>query len=147
MPSEAQMLDLNQERDAHIDHRLRYDMIVWLGSVRPDGRPHLTPVWFLWNGADLLIFSKPDQQKIRNLRQNPRVIVALDNTNQGTDPITLEGEAALLDEPAVNTTLAEYVAKYGARIQGIGYTPRTMADVYSQAIRITPTKFYEAPTG
>ncbi len=47
----------------------------------------------------------------------------------------------------MNATLPEYVAKYGARIQGIGYTPETMAQAYSQAIRITPTKVYDAPTG
>lgn len=139
------MLDVTQERDAHIDQRLREDPIIWLGSVRPDGRPHLVAVWFLWTGKDLLIFSKPHAQKIRNLRQNPHVMVALDNTNLGN--VTLEGEAELLDDPLVSATLPEYVAKYGVDITGIGYTPQTMANVYSQAIRITPTRFYDAPTG
>ena len=141
------MLDLTQTRDAHIDQRLREDSIIWLGSVRPDGHPHLVAVWFLWTGKDLLIFSKPNQQKTRNLRQNPHVILALDNTNLGVDPITLEGEAELLDDPDVNTTLPDYLAKYGAHITGIGYTPETMATAYSQAIRITPTRFHDAPTG
>jgi PPOX class probable F420-dependent enzyme len=140
------MLDLTEERNAHIDRRLREDHIIWLGSVRPDGRPHLVVVWFVWTGKDLLIFSKPDVQKIRNLRQNPQVILALE-TNQGIDPITLEGQAELLDDPLVRATLPQYVAKYGVHITGIGYTPETMSKVYSQAIRITPTKFYEAPTG
>jgi len=140
------MLDLTEERNAHIDQRLREDHIIWLGSVRPDGRPHLVVVWFLWTGKDLLIFSRPNVQKIRNLRQNPHVIVALES-NHGIDPITLEGEAELLDDPLVGATLPEYVAKYGVHIAGIGYTPETMSKVYSQAIRITPTKFYEAPTG
>jgi PPOX class probable F420-dependent enzyme len=139
------MLDVTQERHAHIDQRLREDQIIWLGSVRPDGRPHLVAVWFLWTGKDLLIFSKPHAQKIRNLRQNPQVMVALDNTNLGN--ITLEGVAELLDDPQVNATLPEYVAKYGEHITGIGYTPETMANVYSQPIRITPTRFYDAPTG
>jgi PPOX class probable F420-dependent enzyme len=138
------MLDLTRKRDAHIDQRLRRDLIIWLGSVRPDGRPHLTPVWFLWNGTDLVIFSKPHQQKIRNLRQNRRVIVALDGADRGA--IVLEGEAELLDDPAVNATLPEYLAKYGSHIEGIGYTPKAMAETYSQAIRITPTKLYDAPT-
>jgi PPOX class probable F420-dependent enzyme len=140
------MLDLTQERDAHIDQRLREDIVVWFGTVRPDGRPHITPVWFIWNGADLLIFSKPNQRKIRNVRQNPRVVVALDNSKEGTDHIAFEGVAQLLADPTVNATLPAYVAKYGAYIEGIGYSPRTMAEAYSQAIRVTPTKFYDAPT-
>jgi PPOX class probable F420-dependent enzyme len=146
MQSEAYMLDLTEDRATHIFQRLRDDLVLWLGSVRPDGRPHLALVWFLWNDKDLLIFSKPNQQKIRNLRQNPHVIMALE-TKEGVDPITLEGEAEVLADPTVNATLPEYVAKYGAHIEGIGYTPQTMAEVYSQAIRITPTKVYAAPTG
>jgi PPOX class probable F420-dependent enzyme len=141
------MLELTKERDLHIDQRLREDLIIWLGSVRPNGRPHLVAVWFLWTGRDLLVFSKPNQQKTRNLRRNPHVVLALDNTNLGVDPITLEGEADLLDDADVSTTQPDYVAKYGAHIKGIGYTPETMAQVYSQAIRITPTKFHDAPTG
>jgi PPOX class probable F420-dependent enzyme len=136
------MLDLAQSNHAHIDQRLRENTICWLSSVRPDGHPHIVAVWFLWDGKDILIFSKPSNQKIRNLRQNPHVMLALDDTRQGADVIMLEGEAELLDDPAVNTTLPAYVAKYRARMARIGYTPETMAKSYSQAIRITPTKVY-----
>jgi PPOX class probable F420-dependent enzyme len=136
------MLDLTQKKDAHIDQRLREDIIIWLCSVQPDGRPHMVAVWFLWTGKEILIFSIPNQQKIRNLRHNPRVMLALDNTKLGADVIMLEGEAELLDDPAVNTTLPDYAAKYQARIARIGYTPEAMAKAYSQAIRIIPTKVY-----
>jgi PPOX class probable F420-dependent enzyme len=92
----------------------------------------------------VLIFSKPNQRKIRNLRQNPHAILALDGALLGV--VTLDGEAELLDDLAINSTLAGYVAKYGKEIADIGYTPETMARVYSQAIRITPTRYYRAPT-
>src|SRR5215469_6850431 len=120
------MLDLSRERDAHIAERLRDDSIIWLGSVRPDGRPHLVAVWFLWTGTDLLVFSKPNRQKTRNLRQNSRVVLAVGDTNHGVDSITLEGVAAMVDDLTINCTLPAYVAKYGADIKGIGYTPETM---------------------
>jgi predicted pyridoxine 5'-phosphate oxidase superfamily flavin-nucleotide-binding protein len=29
---------------------LRDDPVVWLSSVQPDGRPHVVPVWFHWDG-------------------------------------------------------------------------------------------------
>ena len=45
--------------------------------MRADGRPHLVPVWFLWDGETLLIFSEPEKQKVRNLRANGQVSLAL----------------------------------------------------------------------
>ena len=39
------MLDLSDSKGAHIDQRLRDEPIIWLSSVRPDGRPHLVLVW------------------------------------------------------------------------------------------------------
>lgn len=137
----ASVLDPTKERDAHINQRLQNDIIGWLTTVRPDGRPHSVAVWFLWDGESILIFSKPNQQKIRNIEHNPQVVLAIDNTHEGSDPITIEGTAALLKESSTDTTLDAYVAKYGKRIKGIGFTPESMAKAYSQGIRITPTRF------
>ncbi len=133
-------LDTSDPRQAHTAERLRAEEILWLASVRPDGRPHLVPVWFLWEGETILLFSKPDNQKIRNLRQNPAVIVSLDGTNQGDDVTVLEGIAAVLDDPAMTTTLPAYASKYGALLADMGWTAETMAKSYSQAIRITITR-------
>jgi len=136
----ASILDLTQKRHAHIDQRLRDNVIVWLNTVRPDGLPHAIAVWFLWDGESILIFSKPNNQKIRNLRQNPHVLLAIDDTKQGEDPITIEGTATLLEPGTVDITLAAYVEKYGKGIKQIGFTPESMAAAYSQAIRIVPTR-------
>lgn len=133
------MLDLSNKQDAHIDQRLRENIIVWLSSVRPDGRPHTAAVWFLWDGSSILIFSQQNQ-KVRNLRQNPQVSLALDNTNDGDDVITIEGTAELLDNPAITTALAPYAEKYGELMKDLGWTAEQMSKSYSQAIRITPTR-------
>jgi len=53
------------------------ERIVWLSTVRPDGTPHLVPTWFWWDGTALVVFSKPDAVKARNLRANPRLMVAV----------------------------------------------------------------------
>ena len=135
------MPDLADPKDAHVDERLRKNLIIWLGSVRPDGRPHLVPVWFLWDGKQILLFSQPNTQKIRNLRQNPNVILALDDTKDGEDVVILEGEAEFLNDTAVNTILPAYSAKYDSELKSMGYTAEALTAEYSQAIRITPTRF------
>lgn len=136
----ASILDLSKERDAHIDKRLHEDIIIWLNSVRPDGRPHAVAVWFLWHEGNILIFSKPNNQKLRNIQKNPNVLLAIDDTHQGADPITIEGTATLLPQGEVDVTLEDYLKKYGKHIQRIGYSAEAMAAAYSQAIRITPTR-------
>ncbi|GAC1375299.1 MAG: pyridoxamine 5'-phosphate oxidase family protein [Ktedonobacteraceae bacterium] len=136
----ASILDLTKERDAHVDQRLHKDYVIWLNSVRPDGRPHAVVVWYLWDGESVLIFSKPNNQKVRNIAQNENVLLALDNTNGGADPVTIEGIATLLAPGMVDATSSAYLKKYETGIKGLGFTPEQMAAAYSQAIRITPSK-------
>jgi|SRR5579884_4275869 len=135
------MLDLTKESDKHIDQRLRSDLIIWLTTVRPDGRPHTIPVWFSWDGETILILSQPNTQKIRNLRSNPNVTLALDGSDQGGDVIVLEGKAELLKEKTIELNPPGYFTKYSSSIQEMGETPENLAQSYSQPIRITPTKF------
>ena len=136
----ASILDLTRERDAHIDQRLRNDITIWLNTVRPDGRPHAVVVWFLWDGEAILIFSQPKTQKLRNLQHNSNVLLAVDNTREGSDPITIEGLASLLKPGEASTAQSGFVEKYGEHIKQIGYTPEQMAADYSQPIRIIPTR-------
>jgi PPOX class probable F420-dependent enzyme len=135
------MLDLTTEWGQNAEQRLRSDIIAWLTTVGSDGRPYTVPVWFLWDGSTLLIFSQPHKQKIRNLRKNGRVTLALDDTKQGEDVVIIEGTAELLDDPDISATLPAYVEKYVAKMQNLGWTPETFAADFSLGIRVTPTKF------
>lgn len=135
------MLDLTQPEHAHVDERLRSDIMIWLGTVRPDGRPHSVAVWFLWDGTQFLIFSQPNKQKLRNLQHNPNVVLALDNTKNGGDVIVIEGKAELVNDVNVSTALPAFAEKYAKQLKSMGWTAEAMAADYSQAIRITPTKF------
>lgn len=136
------MLDLSQPQNAQIDERLRAEEIIWLGSVRPDGRPHLVPVWFLWDGSTFLIFSQPNQQKLRNVRSNPNVALALEGHTGGGGRVVIEGQAMLVDDPSLSvTSIQAYAEKYAQAIPRIGLTPERMAALYSESIRVTPTKF------
>ena len=134
------MLDLATEWGQHAEQRLRSNKIAWLTTVGSDGRPYTVPVWFLWEGNSVLLFSQPNKQDVRNLRKNGRVTLALDDTQEGEDVVIVEGTAELLDDPALSMRMPEYVEKYGAMMQDMGYTPEIYAGEFSLGIRITPTK-------
>lgn len=133
-------LDPNTPKHVHVDRRLRSEPIIWISTVRPDGRPHLVPVWFLWEGRDLLILSQPGAQKVRNLLANPAVTLALEAADEGGDVAIIEGTAAMLDLAEAEEVIPAYVAKYATAIAGMGWTPETMLSDYSTLIRVQPSR-------
>jgi PPOX class probable F420-dependent enzyme len=134
------MLDLNNARDAHVNERLNNDLIVWLTTVRPDGRPHTVPVWFLWDGSTILIF-RAINVKVHELRQNPNVTLALDPSNNGDDIVVVEGTAELVDDVNITATLPAFAQKYDPLLKSMGWTAESMAPNYPHAVRVTPKKF------
>lgn len=134
------MLDLNTDRGRHIDSRLCDDIIIWLTTVRPDGRPHTVPVWFWWDGVAITIFMQPGTTKVRNLSANPAVTLALDSRDDGEEIIIIEGAGELLAETSDMIMTPAFAAKYAHLFPRIDSSPERMAAEYRQPVRITPSK-------
>jgi PPOX class probable F420-dependent enzyme len=88
-------LDLTRADDAHTAQRLSAEPVIWLGTVRTDGRPHNVPVWFAWHDPMVLIFSLPQTTKVRNVRRSAAVSLVLDSADGGQDIVLAEGRAEL----------------------------------------------------
>ena len=133
--------DLAPDPAARIDGLLRSEPVLWLSSVRPEGGPHLVPIWFSWDGVRILIASKPHAQKVRNLRANSTVMLALGEPEDDFDVGLLEGKAELLDVPAAIGLPGFHLAKYADRMAAIGLGRDEFLATYSQLILVTPTRF------
>ena len=105
---------------ARILRFLEQEPVVWLSTVRPDSAPHLVPTWFWWDGEALLVVSKPDAQKVRNLRANPSVMLALGDAEDDFDIGLVEGRAELLDRPTAEVIDATHLEKYADQLSAIG---------------------------
>lgn len=68
--------------------------VSWISTVRHDGRPHVTPLVTVWLDDALYFTSGPDEQKIRNLNDNPAVVITTGTStwDAGID-VTVEGLA------------------------------------------------------
>ena len=119
---------------------LEQEPVVWLSTVRPDGGPHLVPIWFWWDGEALLVFSKPNAQKVRNLRERPSVMLALGDAEDDFDVGMVEGSAELLDRPTSEMLPDGHLVKYARQLAAIGLTAEEYAATYSQVIRIRPVR-------
>jgi PPOX class probable F420-dependent enzyme len=117
--------------------------VIWLSSIRPDRRPHLLPVWFSWDGRSILVFSKPHAQKVRNLRVDPRVMVAIGQPGLDFDVELVEATAELCATLPSEPVPAPFVAKYAASMAQAGITADKFRSVYSQPIRIKPERWLD----
>ena len=81
---------------------------VFLGTVRPDGRPHVAGIGVVVHDGDLYFTSGPGARKARNLAADPRCTVAL--RLPGID-LCLEGEATRVGDRA---TLEHVAAQFRA---------------------------------
>lgn len=126
-------------RDA--DAALRRDPVVWLSSVQRNGRPHLVPVWFHWDGERIVAFSKPGARKVENLRETPAVMLAVGTPGPDFDVELIEATAELPDAPAISLIPPGFGAKYRELLRRSGLTVQRFAEVYSQPIVLRPTRF------
>jgi hypothetical protein len=89
--------------------------LYWLTTVRPDGRPHVTPLIAVWLDGAVHFTTGPEERKARNLTDNPRVVLTTgtNELDQGLD-VVVEGEAENVRDDARLRGIADaYVAKYG----------------------------------
>jgi PPOX class probable F420-dependent enzyme len=134
--------DTTTEAGARADRRLREEQIAWLTTVRSDGQPQSVPVWFLWDGEDFLIYSRPGRQMLKNVGRNPRVGLHLNSGERGDDVARVEGRAEVADDLPPADELPGYVEKYREAIARIGYDPEGFARDYSVALRVTPERWH-----
>ena len=69
--------------------RLRDEANLWLATTRRDGRPHLTPIWFDWDGVRFRLTLGAGRVHLTNLARDPRVSILVDQ-----DPRLEQGLAA-----------------------------------------------------
>lgn len=120
---------------------LETEPVIWLSSIRGlDGAPHLVPTWFIWDGDSILIRSKPAACKVRNLRRDPRAMLALGDAEDDFDIGLLEARADISDAYAGADLPPAFVTKYEDRIAALGLTPAEFAATYSATIRLTPVR-------
>lgn len=112
------------------DERLLSDRNCWLASVRPNGKPHLIPIWFVWHTEKFYICTQGESVKLKNMRNNPRVSVSLEDGNK---PIIAEGTALLTNAPHPADVATLFKQKYNWDINtDAGYTT---------LIEVTPEKW------
>jgi PPOX class probable F420-dependent enzyme len=119
---------------------LASDVVAWLTTVAPDGRPQTSVISFLHDGATIFFYSKPDTPKLRNLAGSPLVAFHLQSDAYGDHQLIVEGTAAVDPSIAPSDVHVAYRAKYREPLAHWEMDEATTAREFSVPIRITPTR-------
>jgi PPOX class probable F420-dependent enzyme len=55
---------------------------VIIGGLKSDGRPHLSPNWFFWDGERFYVSTTGDRVKYKMFRRDPRVELIIDDSTR-----------------------------------------------------------------
>ncbi|UFS96644.1 PPOX class F420-dependent oxidoreductase [Nocardia huaxiensis] len=129
------MTQLSAELKQHIDDVPVYATVA---TVNPDGQPHLTVVWLLRDGEDLIYSTTVSRQQYKNVIRDPRATVMINPPDRpfvyaqvrGKVTIEPDPERALPDRASLKFTGKPYRE----------FNPNSVHDAERVVVRITPTK-------
>jgi PPOX class probable F420-dependent enzyme len=127
------------ELTSQVERRLTEDQVAWLTTVTPDGKPAPRPVWFVWDGKAIVIYSMNGAARLRYIEHNPQVSVHF-NSAGGGDIVVISGTAERLPDAPPPSEFPGLLEKYAPLMQRMGETPEWYDNNYGVALRVTPER-------
>jgi hypothetical protein len=78
-----------------------------LAYIWTDGTPRVVPIWFHWNGQEIIMASPPKAPKLKALAKNPKVSLTIDDNTFPHKVLLVRGTARL---ESVNGIVPEYAS-------------------------------------
>ena len=83
-----------------------------LGTLMPDGRPQVTPVWVDYDGTHVLVNSAKGRVKDRNMKRDPRVSLAIIDPDNPYHYLGVRGKVAEITEEGADQHIDKMAKKY-----------------------------------
>jgi PPOX class probable F420-dependent enzyme len=118
--------------------------IARVATTRPDGRPHIAPVWYLWEDDTLYFESESRTVKTRNLRLNPNIAISVDITAGGLrlKYVILEGRVEFIEnleavKKIANRVYSRYMGQEALDTRSV----QEMLKLADLIVSLKPTRF------
>lgn len=129
-----------------VDGVLTTQRVCRVATLTSSGAPHVSPLWFVWDGDALWLYSIVRSQRWTDLRRDPRAAVVVDAGGEFGELYGVElrgrfeavGESprtGAVDVPELAVPEGLFAAKYGAKPDGSMHY-----DGRHAWLRLTPTK-------
>ena len=122
-----------------MDAFMREPRIANIATLRPDGSPHVTPVWHHYAGERVIVLCEQSAVKLRNLRRDPRVSVCIATDDEPYMYVLVDGTVAI-SEDRIPELVHSMAVRYMGQEEGERYTDRLLEELRFSVITITPTK-------
>jgi PPOX class probable F420-dependent enzyme len=111
-----------------------------IATVRPDGAPHVTPVWFIYEEGQVFITPRKASSWLANIRNDPRVALTIDEEAGRYRKVTVEGRARIVHDLGEDDLWRERYRRIARR-----YVPPEAADRYIEATLDQPRALIAVP--
>ena len=109
-----------------------------VATLLPDGHPHLTVVWIMRDGDDLVFSTTLDRVQGKNLARDPRITVMINPAEEPYKYAAVRGTASLTPD-STGEVLNALSVKYTGQDYAT-FNPDSVNDGDRVAVRVTPTK-------
>jgi PPOX class probable F420-dependent enzyme len=133
------------ELTEQIERHLISDQVAWLTTVTSTGRPTPRPVWFVWDGSAITVYSVNGGAKLRHIAVNDSVALHFNSTPGGGDVVVISGHARIVRDAPPPSRFPGLLDKYMPAVESMGREPSWFDENYRTAIHITPDRAWTIP--
>jgi hypothetical protein len=138
MPVKVKQGDLGLLQHPASKELLQSKIPARLAYVWTDGTPRVIPIWFHWNGHELVLASPSKAPKLKALAKNPKVSLTIDDNVFPHKVLLIRGRARLETVPGVVPEYATAAERYFGVEQGHAWVAQ-LRTLISNMVRITVT--------
>ena len=109
-----------------------------LAYVWTDGTPRVIPIWFHWNGREIVMATPPKAPKLKALAKNPKVSLTIDDNTFPHKVLLIRGTARLQPVDGIVPEYATAADRYFGPEQGKAWVSQ-LRTLVSSMVRITIT--------
>jgi hypothetical protein len=109
-----------------------------LAYVWTDGTPRVIPIWFHWDGRDIVMATPPKAPKLKALAKNPKVSLTIDDNTFPHKVLLIRGSARLQPVEGIVPEYAAAADRYFGPEQGAAWV-RQLRGMISSMVRVTVT--------
>ena len=110
-----------------------------LVTVRPDGRPHVAPLWYMEEDGRAFVIADGNAVKIRNIRRNPALSLSIATDSRPYKYVILQGEGTVT-ERNLSQVVERLCVRYDGPEQGAAFAKELLSDRTFRLIDIRVTR-------